>query len=110
MKIELVGRDIPRKPNGDPAFTAMTGDLNGTIPLKGVFDVFSGEEVVELVNRAVYQLEYQHQAHKQRAQRQRDAERPVKLMVRRMFNVPWSKATDEQIRRAADAVQKEAEG
>jgi hypothetical protein len=57
----------------------------------------------------VYQLEYQHTAHKQRAQRQRDAEKPVKLMVRRMFNVSWSKATDEQVMKAVEAVRREGE-
>lgn len=91
LTIQLKGRNLPRNTQGDPDFTL----------LSDVLGVFTEAEVVTLVNRALYQLEYQHNAHKTRAQRLRDRERPLKLLVRRMFNVPWSKATDTQIQQAA---------
>lgn len=108
MKVELRGRRIQRNKVGDPHFVRLETPADD-ITQDAVLDVFTPDEVVELVNRALYQLEYQHTAHRQRAQRLRDAEKPVKLMVRRMFNVPWSKATDEQVRLAAEAVNRERE-
>lgn len=95
MKIQLKGRAIPRV-NGDPKFVTLTG----------LQAVFKDEEIVELVNRSLYQLEYQHTAHRVRGQRLRDAERKVKLKVKEMFHISWMKATEEQIRKAREEVEK----
>lgn len=97
MKIQLKGRAIPRNEGGDPCFKNL--DL--------MLDVFTPEEVVELVNRALYQLEYQHHAHKVRGQAQRDREKKVKDKVKQLFHVSWMKATPEQIQRATEEVEKE---
>lgn len=97
MKIELKGRTIPRKPNGDPGFRTLEGD---------VLNVFTPNEVVELVNRALYQMEYQRSAHKERGQRVRDAERALRDKVKQMYRVSWLKATPEQIAEARKALEK----
>lgn len=119
MKIQLKGRAIPRR-GGDPAFKILQcegtpetstiaqkeGDLDAGV-FKAVLDVFTPEEVVELVNRALYQLEYQHNAHRVRGQRQRDAERLLKQKVKELFHVSWMKATTEQVHKAKEALEKE---
>lgn len=104
MKIQLKGRSIPRNEGGDPAFVRMQG---GSFP---VLSVFTEEEVVELVNRAIYQLEYQHASHKRRGQEQRDKEKAVREKVKQMFKTSWMKATVEQIRKATEEVDREKGG
>lgn len=104
MKIQLKGREIPRSAGGDPAFIALGREPDAIPPT--VRNVFTDEEVVELVNRALYQLEYQHNAHKVRGQRQRDRERAIKQKVKELFHVSWMKATPEQIERAKKEVEK----
>lgn len=108
MKVQLKGRAIPRNEGGDPAFEGL-GVMAGkytTMPTD-VLSVFTPQEVVELVNRALYQLEYQHHAHKVRGQAQRDREKRVKDKVKQLFHVSWMKATPEQIQRATEEVEKE---
>jgi ribosome maturation protein Sdo1 len=102
MKIVLKGRVIPRGGGGDPGFVKLARDGE---PLNeaSVLEVFTPAEVVELVNRALYQLEYQAGAHRKRAAAQRVLERPVKLALRIIHpGVGWAKATDSQI---ADAME-----
>jgi len=108
MKIQLKGRAIPRNAQGDPAFTRLQQDdtwdpQDGPIP---VMNVFTPQEVVELVNRALYQLEYQHNAHKVRGQRLRDRERLIREKVKELFHVSWMKATPEQVAKAREEVEK----
>jgi len=101
MKISLQGRAIPRTKTGDPCFRhLMMKDLDEGEP-PSVLHVFTMEEVVELVNRALYQLEYQAESHRRRAARQREAERPVKLALKRVHpQTSWAKATPGQIQDA----------
>lgn len=63
MKLELKDKwkDMPRNPAGDVAFTYF-GQIN---------DMFTTDEIVELVNRALYQLEYQAHAHAKRGREER---------------------------------------
>lgn len=114
MKIQLKGRAIPRNEGGDPAFrwlerkdTPQDMTEYERDNWRSVLEVFTKEEVVELVNRALYQLEYQHHAHKVRGQAQRDREKRVKDKVKQLFHVSWMKATPEQIQRATEEVEKE---
>lgn len=124
MKIQLKGRAIPRNEGGDPAFETLADVDNvfttvltiwqkedykraSAAPKPPLLEVFTPEEVVELVNRALYQLEYQHHAHKVRGQAQRDREKRVKDKVKQLFHVSWMKATPEQIQRATEEVEKE---
>lgn len=102
MKIVLSGREIPRKENGDPNFKF----LHEAYEQRCVLDVFTEPEVVELVNRAIYQLEYQHQAHRVRGQRVRDQEKLIREAVKRLFHISWLKATPGQIAEARKEVEK----
>lgn len=110
MKIQLKGREIPRNEAGDPAFTklGLEGFVHDTwIITKGsLLAVFTQEEIVELVNRAIYQLEYQHASHKRRGQEQRDREKRLREKVKELFHTSWLKATPEQIRKAQEEVDK----
>lgn len=110
MKIQLSGRAIPRNEKGDPAFERLQWDpgmepRRDTAP-QDVLEVFTRAEVVELVNRAIYQLEYQHTAHKVRGQRVRDAERLLRHKVKEMFHISWLKATPQQIQEAKNEIQR----
>jgi len=64
MEIKLKGREMPRDAAGSVRFTVNADSQYD--PLNNVLRVFSPEEVVELVNRAIYQLEYQRDAHRKR--------------------------------------------
>src|SRR5262245_57167919 len=98
MKVKLEGRNIPRNKAGDPAFAGL-GDRFGTPPgVLSVLEVFTPEEIVELVNRALYQLEYQKESHRTRAQAERDRWAPVKEALKVVHpHTPFSKATERQI-------------
>ena len=114
MKIQLKGRAIPRNEQGDPSFNGLglsqedyDFSYKEYATHNDVLTLFTVQEVVELVNRALYQLEYQHNAHKVRGQRQRDAEKELREMVKVMYHVSWMKATPEQIQKAKEQVEKE---
>jgi hypothetical protein len=74
MEIKLAGRVMPRVGGGDVKFLSLTpGRL--TQPANderlSVQEVFTDTEIVELVNRAIYQLEYQAASHRKRGQAER---------------------------------------
>src|ERR1700751_5512469 len=72
IEIKLAGREMPRNANGDVRFSALYGaDQHDWDHSRPVMEVFSKDEVVELVNRAIYQLEYQAAAHRKRGQAER---------------------------------------
>lgn len=93
-------KQIWRNGSGDPDFTNME-------QLKAVF---TEAEIVYLVNKAVYFLEYQREHHKKRAAEEREALAPVKRKLKELFGVSWLKATEEQQREAVEAVRKEING
>ena len=97
--IKLQGRNIPRNDKGDPAFESMTS----------VLEVFEDKEIVALVNRQLYQMEYSRVVHRQRGQRERDKTAPVRAMVKKMFGVSWLKATEEQVITAVKAIKEESD-
>jgi hypothetical protein len=98
MKLNLTLKSIPRSPNGDPHFDRLEyTPLGSTVPGVGILDVFTSAEVVELVNRALYQLEYQRLSHAKRQREHTDLLRPVKLAAKRVLNLPYSKLTTEQV-------------
>lgn len=106
MKIQLKGRAIPRNEQGDPCFRELGVWKEGLQSNVAIAPVFTEQEVVELVNRALYQLEYQHNAHKQRGQRERDREKKIREKVKELYHVSWLKATNEQIQKAKEEVEK----
>lgn len=68
MEIKLKGRDLPRNEKGDVCFEQ----------IEHVRQVFHESEIVELVNRALYQLEYQRESHRKRGQAERDRHKALK--------------------------------
>ena len=107
MKVQLKGRDIPRNTMGDPAFKALgteqvgeAGKLAAADSNLCVLAVFSADEVVELVNRCLYQLEYQARSHQKRNAEQREFERPVKELLKELYpGTSFAKATADQLAR-----------
>lgn len=90
MKLSLKQRTIPRNKVGDPNFVHGTGER--------LYNVFTPEEVCELVNRCIYQLEYQSKAHQKRNEERSLLEKPVKELFYKLFpQTSWAKATDEQL-------------
>ena len=71
MEIKLKEKLIPRNGKGDVAFkllsyTTIVGDVVDPTRQPSVLNVFTPDEIVELVNRALYQIEYQRESHKKR--------------------------------------------
>jgi hypothetical protein len=110
MKVQMKDRQIPRRGDGYPAFERLIDRYLGDhdqpdrqIDDKALLAIFTPAEIVELVNRALYQLEYQKTAHGKYQQRQRDFQAPVKLALRELFpGVSWIKATPEQVKLAME--------
>ena len=96
MKLDLrvKANALPRNKAGDVQFTTLDDTSDPThpgAPQPGVLAVFTPAEVVELVNRALYQLEYQARAHAKRQRRQTEELAPVKRAARRVYpNLTWS--------------------
>jgi len=104
---------IPRNLQGDPAFSNLgrvpkdesTGPILNEPPT--VRHVFTDDQIVALVNRALYQMEYSRKIHRERSQAQRDAEKPVKEAFKRLYpTTSWAQATEEQIKTAVQEVYK----
>lgn len=95
LVVKLADREIPRNKNGDPEFK----------DLLSLQKVFNEQEIAALVNRQLYQMEYQRIVHKDRAAREREVMKPVKAYAKSKFGVSWIKLTDEQIEEAVRAVQ-----
>jgi hypothetical protein len=121
MKISLKDRLIPRNKVGDPCFERLSGEnihlrdddvvdsLSYEPPtiFKGLLDVFSPSEVVELVNRALYQLEYQSKSHSKYREQRQNLERPVREMFHQLYpGESWAKATDSQLQHSIMEVKK----
>lgn len=85
--VRLEGREIPRNEGGDPAFQRM----------EQVFEVFTAEEIVALVNRQLYQMEYQREVHRKRSQQERDQLKPIKELYRELYGKPFTKATEKEL-------------
>ena len=91
MRIELEGRTIPRNGKGDPAFA----------DLPALQKVFSNDEITELVNRSLYQIEYQKNSHRKRATEQARLQQPVKRALKVLYpTTSFAKATEGQLAEA----------
>jgi nicotinamide mononucleotide adenylyltransferase len=97
---------VPRTVDGDPAFHSITANdekwfHNVEVGDDSVLSVFTPAQIVVIVNRWIYQAEYQQQSHRQRSQEIRDREKPVKEAFKQMFpNTSFINATEEQIQAA----------
>ena|SRR5580765_4807439 len=91
MRVELQGRAIPRNEKGDPKFK----------DLPQLQTVFSDDEITELVNRSLYQIEYQKNSHTKRQALQTALEMPLKRAFKKLFpHDGYTKATEDQIKQA----------
>ena len=127
IDLKKVEGEIPRNAAGDPNFQAVrakegTETLQDWIegneedwdwwwknasPLYEVLQVFTPDQVVALVNRALYQMEYSRTSHRERSQKLRDQEKPVKEAFKRLFpTISWANATEEQLKAAVAEVYK----
>jgi len=106
VKIQLVGRELPRNGTGDPHFTLLGtgGEDEGKGSPPTLLDIFTEEEITEMVNRYLYSAEYQRTVHRNRAREETKKLAPIKRKVRELFSISWLKATPEQIRKATEAV------
>jgi hypothetical protein len=97
--LKINGREIPTNAGGDPNFET----------IEEITACFDEQEVVRLVNKALYTMLYQREAHKKRAARERALMSPVKKKVRELFGTSFAKATEEQVEAALKACKSEKE-
>jgi len=91
--VQLKGRELPRSASGDAAFTSLE-----EIELR-----FEEEEIVALVNRAIYHMEYQREHHKKYTADLREKEKPVKAAAKRLFpGVAYINLTSAQYQACLD--------
>jgi len=91
---------IPRTKNGDPNFEN----------LETVQQLFTPEQVTYLVNKALYNLTYAKDYHKNRAQIERDALAPLKKKIHELYHRSYLTATPEEIAEATKAVAADMKG
>ena len=115
MELHLRDRKIPRNTEGDPDFCCLdqdhaddkkcdcTQDDNRLC----VNEVFSPEEVVEIVNRYLYHATYQKEYHKKSQARQLALNKLLNATLRDMFGITQAKATPQQIQQAVERMAKE---
>lgn len=106
VALKEVQERIPRNGAGDPAFT----HLHVTGEGDGILDVFTKEQVVAMVNRYLYQAEYQQTSHKQYQEKRRAFERPIKEAAKRLFpSVSFINLTEQQLEEAIRAAHERKE-
>jgi hypothetical protein len=103
MEIKLAGRVMPRSEKGDVKFvylndSHMTAEPQPTADPTHVSGTFTPEEIVELVNRAIYQLEYQAAAHRKRGQAERDRMKALKAALKAQGVDPKRAEIDKQLK------------
>lgn len=92
--IDFKRKVIPLNASGDPSFP----------DLPGILTEFTPEEVTFMVNRYLYQVDYQRRVHRQRTREEAENLKPIKERVREMYGVSYTQATEEQIRKAAESL------
>lgn len=106
---EAQGR-VPRNSQGDPAFTHLQKrghrtDVALEHQLLGVQDVFTDDQIVAIVNRWLYQAEYQQESHRKRAEEHQRLQKPVKEAAKRLFpSTSFINLTPEQLEEAIQEV------
>lgn len=101
INLKELEEKIPRNKAGDPAFEVLYHeDLPEDLHEQpnAVLTVFTQPQVVALVNRALYQMEYSRKAHRDRSQRERDLMAPLKVLLKELHpGTSWINATEEQL-------------
>ena len=116
--VDLKGRSIPRDSQGDPAFGSLWSPWDDEDIVKNmegvtstsVLSQFTPEEVVQIVNRYIYQQEYQRTVHRRRAQVEAERAAPLRRKIEEMFGIRRTQATEAQMRMAELVLRAEAEG
>ena len=101
MEIKLKGRELPRNTKGDVEFKWLEPDDAKTevnSAWLSVTTVFSHAEIVELVNRALYQLEYQRESHRKRGQAERDRMKTLKAALKASGKDAKATLIDKQLK------------
>jgi len=94
---DKLGR-VPRNKMGDPCFTN----------LEQVQTLFGNDEITELVNRSLYQLEYQQRSHAKYRQEREELLKPVREAFKTLFpKQSFAKATDEQLLKSVELVKQQ---
>lgn len=95
VPLKEVQEKIPRNAKGDPAFTS----------LPEMSAIFTHEQIVAIVNRWIYQAEYQQITHRRRAEEQQRLQKPVKEAAKRLFpSTSFINLTPEQLEQAIQEV------
>jgi hypothetical protein len=112
--VETSNKTIPHNSKGDPCFTHLGcekliagDDWKATEPFytpNSILSQFTTEEIVQLVNRQLYAIEYQRTIHRQRARGEAEKMKELKAKLLEMFHVKWNMCSDEQIEQAAAAI------
>lgn len=116
--VETATRTIPHNEKGDPCFTALGIEANitsdGSAPegfwsiTKGsILSQFTCEEVVQLVNRQLYAIEYQRTVHRERARGDAEKMKELKQKAEQMFGKKWNMCSELEVQKAAAAIAKE---
>ena len=105
INLKAVEDKIPRNEVGDPAFQFLRiaddqRAINGN-PV-AIMDLFTPEQVIALVNRQLYQMEYQFASHKRRYAEEKEQRELIKRALKMVApGVSLAKATDDQLKQAA---------
>lgn len=104
---------IPKDKDGNPKFGSLgceTMEGEWEPPSGSVLEVFSQQQVVYLVNKALYFLNYQREHHVKRAAAERERLAPIKKKVHELFHISYINATEAQLAQAVEAVRRDEEG
>lgn len=98
MKLERLKERLQTAPRND------NDDIHYST-LQQVAQDWSENEIVELVNRSLYQIRYQGDSHKKYQQQRKQLEKPVKDAFYELYpHCSYAKCTDEQFQQALELV------
>ena len=99
---------VPRNEQGDPAFTKLGVELNHEPSMEDVIGVFTYEEIVELVNRSLYQIEYQQKSHAKYNVEKRLLDQLYRKAFHELYpRESYAKATNNQLAKCAEYVKQQ---
>lgn len=98
MRLERLKERIQTSPRNEK------GDIHYT-SLQQVREMWSENEIVELINRSLYQIWYQSDSHKKYRKERTELEKPVKNAFYELYpHCSYAKCTDEQFQQALELV------
>ena len=105
INLKEVQQLIPRNAEGDPAFEELGiehlddfGDIVEKRTDNSVMSVFTTSQITVMVNRYLYQAEYQQKSHRDYHEGRKKVNDHLKAVGKRLYpGISWTKWTDEQI-------------